>query len=735
MPNDLDPIQTPLTAPINTQLNSLAEELAYNYFSNSFGEKEFEKEGCLDMFSDPAIKEKFTTKFGKGERVRNILIVGAGASNDSFASIPLGKAMTEEMKATYGDKIETEFVKRKYEHEKEEIAAMTGKENLSFENYFYLLSNHFVEQEELRKKIKEMTNIRYAPCLFNEIVAHLLKHSFIDVVINFNFEETLDQSIADEIGSENYYNVISDGHAVSIDKILIGGRLKSPIYIKPHGSNSHKSTLRFTNNHYFDMPADIKSMLETLFKGRINDDKKIEKVNLIVVGFSLESVEFNKLLRIRNEEKQTEFPDYEIYHIDINPFLCTVDPEKPLPSRDLGFATHFPSLIIDHPSIEEKPNYAKKIKYTPIKVENKPNENCITTPLGELMSVLWRKVHRTFQHPFSPRSIARHEILNYFLYDKECCRKTSPDKDGNTIDSRAAARAAIYTMYEPPEEIKQPADYCKYLLDKLMIELMLSINRNNGLIDLLEILKGRVGDYYNLYKEYQATNSYSIYEIADELCGSAKTSENEPPFLKNSNYYLLYNEFEAADSEPTKIISQFSATLKEQLGKENEERIDKLTKTLAGEYEKLASNNKVKTRVITLLMRLLTSRKTCPEFKLRLLKNFDQPVFNGREENKVPLFNEVIRSMAKGIDSHYYIINPRQNNPIHHMFETYTKDCVQHTNLAYIHEFSRFFSKADKWDTALIVAETGAIFDFLAHEKTTPHIKEKKSYWFVVMSA
>lgn len=706
-------IYTPLTQTISKDLDKLAEQLAYNYFSNSFGESDKRRENWLPIFSNSKTANDFKVKFNNFQRDRNILIIGAGVSHDSFASIPLSTTMKDEMEEEYGTIIRGhKFLRDRFEHEEEDIRAMTGKHDISFENYFYLLSKHFVLQQDLREKIKQMTDIRYAPCLFNEIAAHMLKHSFFDVVINFNFEETLDQSIEDEIGAENYYKVISDGHAVNIDKVLVDGRLKTPIYIKPHGSNSHKSTLRFTNDHYFDLPVDIKDMLQKILKGRLELDdnkgmKKINKVNLVVVGFALQSVEFNKLLRIKKEEA-SDFPEYEIFHLDVNPFFSSTNNEGSM--RDLEFANHFPSMNFPNQfnfkELVRDESFAKKIDYTPIPVPSSNLQDAVTTPLGEIMSVLWRKVYYTFKEPFFPRSIGRHEILSYLLYDSKHSRKGTP-------------REELYETYEPPkkEDGGDKENYCDYLLDKLMIELMLSINRNNGLIDIVEVLKLRVGEYYHIYRENKKNECCSIYEMVADLCYGPKEGGTQKQFLNPKNYIKLKDELadELKNGKKQEVFDRMVADLRIKLTTTVYQNctagVDKFIKALNDEYKQINEKQGF-TRVFTLLIRLLLSDKVSRRLKCQLVTRYGNIVYNGKNKGET-LLNEVIRSMAKGVSSHYYIINPRQNNPIHYMFESYSKDDVQHTNLAYIHEFSYFFDQSDKWDIALIVAETGGIFGYL----------------------
>ena len=91
-------------------IGEIAGELAYNYFSNSFGDKYnaeiarsehiFKKEnevlpGC-DFFQkrwEIEDREK-----DDRERVRNILIVGAGAPYDAYTAIPKGDGLIADVK-------------------------------------------------------------------------------------------------------------------------------------------------------------------------------------------------------------------------------------------------------------------------------------------------------------------------------------------------------------------------------------------------------------------------------------------------------------------------------------------------------------------------------------------------------------------------------------------------------------------------------------------------------------
>jgi len=701
-------IKTVNTSPedLNYKLDLLASELAYNYYSNSFGAKEKDKAAAFEnaFFADEELMKNFGKLLKDDFRVRNILIVGAGASYDSFKCMPLGRMMQEAMKKDFEEPIiksDIEFLKDRFTKEKEDLEDLFGGRELSFENYFYLLSSHFVNQSDLRESIKKMTDIRYAPSLFNEIVAHLLKHAFLDVVINFNFEETLDQAIEDEIGAENYYKVISDGHVVDIDKVLVDGRLKSPIYIKPHGTNSHKSTLRFTNNHYFDLPGDIKEMLKKILKGKLtgkgDENKKINRINLIVAGFALESVEFNKLLKIKKEDKD-QYPEYHIYHIDHFPFDLSIDSDK---TRE--FLSKFPSCHSFFsgkemiPIVDVDKKYQGLLSYIPLKTSTFTDKtNRLSTPFAELMSVLWRKVHNSFSESYAPRSIARHEIISYLLYD--------PGFGFDKLqgpEELIQNRLDLYHTYEPENQKWNTGSQCRsYFSDKLMVELMLAINRNNGAIDIGEMLKGRIGFYYREYeKMYDKVDNCSgtIYDMVNWLCGN--NQEDRPAYLRNTkNYCFLDLHFTATDKD------HLTAALDVAFGFEEVPERSAFINSFIRHHE--ASESDPDSRVFVLFSRLLTSPYISARLKKNLLKNYRLPVQNGLQLSP-DLLSEIFRLMYKSLSRHYYIINPRQNNPVHHLLESYSEENLHHTNMAYSYAFSDLFCNLDNWDAALVVSETG----------------------------
>jgi SIR2-like domain len=217
-----------------------------------------------------------------------VAVVGAGASNDA-CGLPTGAEAADRLINAF---VSGGIVKR--ELIMDEIHRITVEYRLEqgdFEAALLALSKF--DQKTVLHELNAIYNRRHYPSLTYEILAHLLKHRFIDAIVNFNFDELLDQAIDDELGRYGYYRVISDGDCPDNidswkdDKDKPKERFKFPLYIKPHGTASHKSTMRFTRSSYSLLPIDLVRLLESLFAG---------PVDVIVVGHAMQSVEFNDIL-------------------------------------------------------------------------------------------------------------------------------------------------------------------------------------------------------------------------------------------------------------------------------------------------------------------------------------------------------------------------------------------------------------------------------------------------------
>jgi hypothetical protein len=182
------------------------------------------------------------------------------------------------------------------------------------------LSKYF--PKDIYEKLANYYGYRYYPDGFYEVLAHLFKNRFIDAIINFNFDELLDQAIEDEIGSSSYRKVLFDGDLPDFNnEVIKDDHFQRPFYVKPHGTFSHKTSMRFTRRDYFNIPSDIDNFLGKLLSGQLNAKKRI-KVNLLVFGFNMESFEFINLLK-------TNLPrDSTVYIFD--------KPHKGIYSKEIG---------------------------------------------------------------------------------------------------------------------------------------------------------------------------------------------------------------------------------------------------------------------------------------------------------------------------------------------------------------------------------------------------------------
>jgi hypothetical protein len=744
----------------------LAIELAYNYYSNSFGDDfNLAVTHSRDIFKNDKIVESFRQRMDQKERVRNVLIVGAGASHDSYRAFPTGQGLRDEVKLLYENEIrKSDFLTKKFEAEEGEIRDITGKPGLTFENYLYLLSNFFVTQNALREKIKDMTGFRHSISLFNEIVAHMLKHAFLDIVINFNFEETLDYSIEEEIGKDNYHKIISDGNCIDLEKVFVDGRLKMPIYIKPHGTYSHKSTLRFTNRHYFDLPDDIGTMLKGLLSGERGVADPIQRVNLICVGFAIESLEFNKILNTLLP------PQSVLYHIERRGIG---DPGKFFEAR------HLDDFITKATNYGRPISGGEKAIYRPIHTigfsQHKPNreakvkENQLSAPLGELFSVLWRIAYGLFKDMYKPRSIARHEILSYLFYEPQL-GLMSLKKGDPSLPETIEERKYLHRFNESHPEV---------FLNRILVELALALNRGNGMIDLDELLRGKIGYYYSKFDEaFQGAKEqhgpkWTIFELVDQFSlkrekGKASSHHHTrsydffPDEYRNGkNIFILsslfkdggkgeklaealkahllslhiervdaikdYNEFKTQVEHLAKSYGEIIATWQAYIDKK------KASATLEFELTSIEYEFIRFERMVTIFHLLLTSPMLSSHFKVNFVKNFSKTVHTGKNydldeisflKQRRTMLAELFRLLHKSASLHYYTINPLPYSPTHYVWESFKKRNLIHTMLGLSSTFNYLFL-SEPWDCLLLISETGSLLSFL-HKTSDEERKDVK---------
>lgn len=99
------------------------------------------------------------------------------------------------------------------------------------------------------------------PQLAYELIAHFLKHGFIDHLITFNFDELLDEAVRNELGRDEFTYVASE-HDISTRPPS-----SLPHLIKLHGTLSRPATLRFTRNATTSLPQATIQLLDRVILG------------------------------------------------------------------------------------------------------------------------------------------------------------------------------------------------------------------------------------------------------------------------------------------------------------------------------------------------------------------------------------------------------------------------------------------------------------------------------------
>lgn len=326
-------------------------------------------------------------------RRRIVVVVGAGAS------MAAGLPGTSDVKAAIKESISPELLQR-------ELLRLNLEYRLDPDEFeTVLLAASRFNREGVLKKLQDAFGERFRPSLCYELLAHMLKHRFVDAIINFNFDELLDQSIEDEIGKLNYLHVVSDGDCpADIEREMLDGRrFRRPVYVKPHGTVSYKSTMRFTRGDYLRLPTDIHNLL-----GKLLSEKP---VTLIVIGFKMQSFEFSQIVKDSIVKQECA-----IFNFDLN--------EKPDPSPG-----------------EKIMNLYDAGGHIPV-------SDAGGNTLDKRMLELWAQVETKFTASFKPRNVARHELvcsLNRTYTESTHSPHSSSWKQAEYLHDRAVIELALST--------------------------------------------------------------------------------------------------------------------------------------------------------------------------------------------------------------------------------------------------------------------------------------------------
>ncbi|MFL6231627.1 MAG: hypothetical protein ACJ76N_00675 [Thermoanaerobaculia bacterium] len=164
------------------------------------------------------------------------------------------------------------------------------KEKASPEQIFEVACRNTIFEEKVRSKLADAYGPGRAPQLGYELVAHFLRHRFIDHVVNFNWDEILDRAIADELGPSGYERVLPGDRTSSSAE----SREQPPRHFKLHGTASSPGSLRFTTAETGLLSLTTMEQLdEALFDIRTSDDGPApRKCHLVSFGYSWSDPDF-----------------------------------------------------------------------------------------------------------------------------------------------------------------------------------------------------------------------------------------------------------------------------------------------------------------------------------------------------------------------------------------------------------------------------------------------------------
>ena len=447
-----------------TTLAELARQLSLNLVdvSTNFYEKNIPHLSVIS--NEKTLKE--LEKNPDRPRQRFVIVTGAGASHAATGGkLLMAKEATQVIKeAIKAENIE--FLNELIAKELNRLKLVYKARPDDFETILVACSKF--RKDTVVAALKQLCGNRYIPALSYEIMAHLLKHRIVDSIINFNYDEILDNAIEEEISNREYFYIYSDGHCPNeYQEMLIDNRLKQPVFIKPHGTISHINSLRFTREAYFSITPEIRDTIYDLFKAKIyeNPDQDYLPLNLIIIGFSMQSIEFNSLIRQYLED----FPEREIK-------FWFFDKKTKLDDFDLDL------------SLEQKEKVKKNARFFDLNMNN----------LEEVLIALWALIEKNFKEEYQPRGIQRHRLLHALTTDYQ------------SILSKNSRNNIDFSKIE-----------AKYFKDRFFIELLITVLQSDGILVAGQIVEERAGKYYHLYEDYcyKTENKVSLRELLCEDFG------------------------------------------------------------------------------------------------------------------------------------------------------------------------------------------------------------------------
>jgi hypothetical protein len=384
-------------------------------------------------------------------RSRCIAVVGAGASSPVLErGDDLAKSLMQQFNINQNEA----------NAEREKLRRITAVDPKEFEAQLAAIGATVGDARRVRTAIAELYNIRHPTVQAYELIAHLLKHRFLDAVISMNFDELLDQSLEDELGVGEYQRIVSDRDCINIqtdpekpDYI--------PLFIKLHGTASEPESLRFTRESYYDSPVGVGTVTAELFD--------IPECVVMNVGFGMGSFDLHRLLAS---------PEY-LWLFDLS--------KIPLEGTAKGAIAQ---------EREEKDRIAPVFYPATDEIPPAPAES------DEQMQMLVSRIEErgTALRSEAPsvlrlRSVKRHDVV---------VRLLGPDSGPGRklIGLPRGLDDARFSVDHQVRAAKPNAAYADYLWRRAILELAMALARGHGLVSVGALALDRGGHYFDAYRRY-----------------------------------------------------------------------------------------------------------------------------------------------------------------------------------------------------------------------------------------
>lgn len=487
----------------------------------------------FDEYNEPhkeIIKRDKLDKYrgSSSRRERFILLTGAGLSHVATKGVmPLAK---DAIKFIKEEVKKTNIPNHIFEEEAERLKFSTQLDINEFETQLLIYSKYAVSA--VKKGLKKICKPKYIPNIEYEILAHMLQHRFIDIVMNFNYDEIFDVILKEEISKGEFKYIYLEGHCPDNyeKEFLIDNRLKQPVYIKPHGTISHTSSLRLDRERISVLPVEIRKLITNMIQAKVpeqdHSEQKFLDVNFIIVGFGMKSPVLLEAIKEYLDSKQYKNP----------PKFWFFDKKKNLSEFSLGLEPKYREII-------EKNSHF-------FCVDDKDT-------LEIYLDTLWKKVAESFSDDYPPTGIERHKLINSIFDDNEDAIRRRKTKEYQKV----------------------------YFRDRLFTELALDILSSDGVTNTQQIMSGRFDHYLHKYNERANSNEQLSIDTAIKKLGFV----NYKGFVAD-----VFTPLEPSKFGSDEFLHDFHNKLSEQLSSERGLYYQKNRDEVLGLSRKINQRNRLR---------------------------------------------------------------------------------------------------------------------------------------------